>query len=479
MRKVWFLILMVLISGVIRAQDAGVKRDSGIMFENDVSFSAILAKARAEKKAIFMDCYTTWCAPCKYMKQEVFTRKAVGEFFNAHFINVSVQMDRTPKDIWSTKEWYAVADSLGAKFGVTAYPTFLIFAPDGNVIDRFVGSFTASPFLKRATDALDPQKQYYTLLNRYIEHANDSAFLRNALVIALESFDYNNAAIIGEYYLGTVQDPFALQNIELLERVNSPSSSKLFQFFLAHASRIDEILGSKDFAIENNLCYKLMEDEVVHLFDDRDAVVDYQKLLLDLQKRFPLLAGRLPWWIDGCFKHYGDASIRATVFKEDVSNVNWKSVRRKMRHQFPGYDCAQLIARLKPAYYAYKKMWPQCDKFSVAFLNRYGEQIGPSGINDITWSYLFKYSTNDKILQIALEWSKRVVELSPNNYKYLDTYANLLYKTGDRERALKWEEKSVQRSGGSNKEVLSNFEKMKNGEKTWVNAEADHRKTSE
>ena len=36
----------------------------GVNFEH-ITFDEALAKAKAENKLIFMDCYTTWCGPCK------------------------------------------------------------------------------------------------------------------------------------------------------------------------------------------------------------------------------------------------------------------------------------------------------------------------------------------------------------------------------------------------------------------------------
>ena len=44
------------------------------------SFSEVLAKAKQEKRMVFMDCYTSWCGPCKMMAKEVFTDKSVGEY---------------------------------------------------------------------------------------------------------------------------------------------------------------------------------------------------------------------------------------------------------------------------------------------------------------------------------------------------------------------------------------------------------------
>ena len=44
------------------------------------SFTEVLTKAKQEKKMVFMDCYTSWCGPCKMMTEEVFPQKEARMF---------------------------------------------------------------------------------------------------------------------------------------------------------------------------------------------------------------------------------------------------------------------------------------------------------------------------------------------------------------------------------------------------------------
>ena len=43
----------------------------GIHFEDGVSWQHVQQKAKAEDKYIFVDCYATWCGPCKQMDKKV------------------------------------------------------------------------------------------------------------------------------------------------------------------------------------------------------------------------------------------------------------------------------------------------------------------------------------------------------------------------------------------------------------------------
>ena len=76
-----FLTSLLYVSGSLLAQTQTAVASSsdmqpsqqykGIHFEQGLSWKDILAKAKAEHKYIFVDCYATWCGPCKYMDKNV------------------------------------------------------------------------------------------------------------------------------------------------------------------------------------------------------------------------------------------------------------------------------------------------------------------------------------------------------------------------------------------------------------------------
>lgn len=98
-------------------------------------FAEVLAKAKEEKKLIFMDCYTSWCGPCRMMANQVFTRPEVGKYFNAHFVNTKVDMER------------GEGKDLAKKYGVNAFPTLLILDGEGNVVSKSVGALSPEKLL--------------------------------------------------------------------------------------------------------------------------------------------------------------------------------------------------------------------------------------------------------------------------------------------------------------------------------------------
>ncbi len=93
------------------------KSDKGIQFV-EPNWAKAIEQAKKQKKMIFVDAYTTWCGPCRMLKQNTFPDKAAGDFFNKHFINIALDMEKG--------DGLAFAE----KYQIRAYPTLLIMDAD-------------------------------------------------------------------------------------------------------------------------------------------------------------------------------------------------------------------------------------------------------------------------------------------------------------------------------------------------------------
>src|ERR1700743_1265558 len=97
-----FLSIAILyaVSGAAKCEtrQAGDSTSQGVLFVRGLSWTQVLARARTERKYIFVDCYTTWCGPCKEMDRIVYPDPKVGETYNGKFVCVKMQMDRSSSD---------------------------------------------------------------------------------------------------------------------------------------------------------------------------------------------------------------------------------------------------------------------------------------------------------------------------------------------------------------------------------------------
>ena len=101
--------LMIAIALAIPLKIWAQTNEKGIHFEQQLSWQQIKAKAKAENRYIFIDCFASWCIPCKAMDIDVYSKDTVGKFMNEHYISIKIQMNKTEGDSPEVKAWYAIA----------------------------------------------------------------------------------------------------------------------------------------------------------------------------------------------------------------------------------------------------------------------------------------------------------------------------------------------------------------------------------
>lgn len=118
---------MIVVSAFLLFVAAQLHAQEGISFEKN-SWSQIIQKAKAEKKLIFMDAYTSWCGPCKSMQAKVFPDAVLGNYFNTNFINAKFDMEK------------GEGPALAAKYPIQGYPTLLFIDPNtGKIVMQALG----------------------------------------------------------------------------------------------------------------------------------------------------------------------------------------------------------------------------------------------------------------------------------------------------------------------------------------------------
>ncbi len=388
----------------------------GIEFENDLSWEQMLVKAKNENKYIFMDAFTTWCGPCKYMAANIFTKQAVGDLFNKNYVSVKVQLDTTSKDDERIKKEYVFAHNIMTEYKVNVFPTFLIFDANGKLVHRMVGSSEEPEFIEKANGALNPENQYYLMLEKYRSGNTETAFLLNLLKASQNAFDKENKVKILAEYLNTQKDFRTKENAEMIVESTESTKDASFKILMENAEIFDELLNSTKAT---------------------SSVVDI-------------------------IKH---DIIFPAFNREIITDLDWKKVYSDVNNNYPKY-ANEAVVSAKINYFQSKHDRTNYIKAVQDYMKKYGSKVTSAQLNEFSWNF-FEYTSNEDVLKNALEWSKKSIEEN-NNPMYMDTYANLLYKTGNVNEAIEWELKALDLVGEKEKKDYNiTLGKMKNGEKTW------------
>ena len=420
MRPTVIIFLCLLLSSVTKAQE-----DTGIHFEQGLSFDELKAKAKATNKFLFIDFYTTWCVPCRRMQENIFPMPDVGAFFNRNFISAKFQTDPEPKESEDVRRSIEVADSIAKAYQVSAYPTFLIFSPEGELVHRFVGGNGqigahgegAALFIANANKGLHPSTQYYTLRSRYESGVRDSALLKNLFNALHDNTEYSGDYALAEEVAGQylnalrVEDMYRPDHAYMVANFVTDSRSKPFKALL-DTEKIDAALGA---TVANNRVQSVLLFEYDNLLKQGAEPVSLRDSLLaaypgiGLKKPMDVLAIRgfldkldeaaeLERHVLDYFRQYGDNIVEEG--NKDLGLLDYRD---------------GIILRL------------------------YKGEMDAKLLGSIA-KYMLENTTEPGSLANALAWSKRVMDTVKEGARFTDcrTYASLLYKCGQPEEAKKW-----------------------------------------
>jgi thioredoxin-related protein len=79
------------------------------------------------------------------LQKKVFTQKAVGDFYNARFINVKMDMEK------------GEGPALAQVYPLEAYPTMLYIDGDGRVLKKIIGLQTPEDLISIGKSVRQPQ----------------------------------------------------------------------------------------------------------------------------------------------------------------------------------------------------------------------------------------------------------------------------------------------------------------------------------
>lgn len=224
-----FVSLIVCFCGQVWGQEV----TEGVAFEEEgTSFAQVLQKAKSSGKLVFVDCYTSWCGPCKMMAKSVFPQKTVGDFMNPKFVSLKMNMETGEGPEWAEK-WQ-----------ISAYPTFIVFTATGQEIGRFLGGCSAEEFIEKITKASE-DKTSAEMDKRFADGERDEAFLYSYLNTLGSTYKHSQCNAVAEILLQGKEKTFAgdsrLSNV-FMRYLSNPFASA-FVYTAKHPQKLIAALG--------------------------------------------------------------------------------------------------------------------------------------------------------------------------------------------------------------------------------------------
>ncbi len=199
----------------------------------DLNFEEVLKKAKQEGKLVFMDCYTTWCGPCKMMSNQVFPLKFVGDFMNEHFVNVKIDMEK------------GEGIQLAKKYNVKAFPTMFLLNADGEPIYKILGAHDPRTFLAKVKRGMELENGYSLAKQKYEAGDRSLSIVSDYYLVMQDAGDIKNLDKEVFSYLATLKTPERFSKLawKLYDNFVNSYSSPEFKFLVENRQKFAKEIG--------------------------------------------------------------------------------------------------------------------------------------------------------------------------------------------------------------------------------------------
>ena len=217
MKKI-ILFLFLVISTALFSQD-------GIKFGKH-SFVQTLEQAKKENKLIFLDAFASWCGPCKLLDQNVFPKKEVGDYFNANFLNLHIDMEK------------GEGIEIAKKYSIYSYPTLLFIDGDGKVVYKAAGYMSPQELISIAKEAVNPENTLENKIAKFEAGEKDPEFLMG-LIKNTYSSDFSLAQKVATRYFQTRTDAtYSKEEAGMLLFFTKTIDDELYKIFTAKKAEL-------------------------------------------------------------------------------------------------------------------------------------------------------------------------------------------------------------------------------------------------
>jgi len=210
---------------------AYAQEKEGIDFRKG-SFKEVLAESKKTGKLVFIDSYTSWCAPCKWMEKNVFINDTVAAFYNARFVNYKVDMEK------------GEGPELRKRYGVQVFPTYLFIDGKGELVHKATSRMEIPEFIEEGKKATDPKRNFAALEKSFADgKMNKEGLLQYALV--LRNINRQKGDSVSTLLIEKLTDKELETDLgwKTIESFAWSEQDRLGKYFLSHKSNYEKKYG--------------------------------------------------------------------------------------------------------------------------------------------------------------------------------------------------------------------------------------------
>lgn len=306
----------VLLFSLTFAQEEGIKFDQS-------AFKDLLARAKKEKKLVFIDAYAVWCGPCKMMDKNVFTQKSVGDYFNKTFVSSRIDMEK------------GEGREIAQKFAVSSYPTFLFLNGDGELVSQNYGYMEPSLFLSMAQEVKAGNSKEGSMKERFAKGEKSPEFLMNVMKLNSSS-DFEFAKKASERYFANrnSKEPLTKDEVGLLFYFIKSSKDPNFKILIDKKDEITPFLPEQSYNEYKNQI--LLADVMETAIDNTNHNINEEKFM---QAAEPLVG-----------KEAANTKLNQIKLSYYEQNANYAAYEKTALEYYKNPDLFEANETLKPAW---------------------------------------------------------------------------------------------------------------------------------
>ncbi|GIV22394.1 MAG: hypothetical protein KatS3mg025_0053 [Bacteroidia bacterium] len=391
------------------------------------------AKAKKQKKPLWIMFSATWCGPCKLVEAKVLSSPTFQEAVTKDFIPLHVYVQSGEEDTPG-------ADTLAKRIGVAAYPTFVCMEANGSVFYRQEGISSevvrgtpddaVKEFLQQLSSAKEARTTLPQLRARFQKGDRSLPFLREYLTLLIKVKQKTEMDTVFSAYLRAAGSTRAAWLPEPGFFLNLLYLVMSFPEYTTYVMSIADTLRQE---LDSASFLSLYQAVVAVDFEEKQAKIKDWKALVETtevyirrhRERFPfvekLILQHVAEW--GIGSKDPETREQAAALMIRAVAVNWPL-------EIPGAEEREDFAQK---------------------------------LNEAAWRFYEKVESPDK-LWTAISWAKMAVALHPSAWEIWDTLGALYYKLKQKRHAIEALSKAIelaQKQGEEAEETKALLEKAK------------------